>query len=237
MCDVILFNLFQAFIENIGSDCAVKRRCTAQNCISLIEYASNKPLMAKYALNKVLGKTVSAISTIFHSHHILFFLEILIADQQPNTVIGVLGFLRQLVVVVIKGLTLDNNDNDDTFATIKSTKSNNSEESRQLLEIYDYCLYLVSSTPSSQHSIINAALEVINSVLQSLEGISAKDTKNTLHIGPQLLQWINDKNLKHASILRNKNTLKHRIFSVEQFDEVDRIGLTTGGRYWNIFMV
>ncbi|XP_061397578.1 uncharacterized protein LOC133333280 [Musca vetustissima] len=194
--------LFEAFIENIGSDCAVKRRCTAQNCISLIEYASNKPLMAKYALNKVL--------------------EILLTDQQPNTVIGVLGFLRQLVVIVIKGLTLDNNDNDDTFATMTSSKTNNSEESRQLLEIYDYCLYVVSSTPSSQHSHINAALEVINTILQSLDGISAKDSKNTLHIGPQLLQWINDKNLKHAVLLRNKNTLKHQIFSAELFDEVDR---------------
>ena len=51
--------LFKVFIENIGSDCAVKRRCTAQNCINLIEHACNKPLMAKYALNKVIGKQIN----------------------------------------------------------------------------------------------------------------------------------------------------------------------------------
>lgn len=143
-----------------------------------------------------------------------------------------MGFLRQLVVIIIKGLVLDINDNEDSYSNCKASKSNNSEESRQLLEIYDYCLYLVSSTPTSQHSIINAALEVINSILQSLDGISTRDGKNNLRIGPQLLQFINDKTLKHVNYLKSKNTLKHLVFNVDNFDEVDRsadaIGRTQG---------
>ncbi|XP_075150769.1 huntingtin isoform X2 [Haematobia irritans] len=192
--------LFEAFIENIGSDCAVKRRCTAQNCISLIEHACNKPLIAKYALNKVM--------------------DILPNDHQPNTIIGILGFLRQLVVVIIKGVIFDN-DHEDSYSNSKPNKTINAEETRQLLEIYDYCLYLVSSSPTSQHSIINAALEVINSILQSLDGISSRDTKNNIRIGPQLLQLITDKDLKHVHLLRLRNTLKHQIFNLE-LDEIDR---------------
>ncbi|XP_013101721.2 uncharacterized protein LOC106083330 [Stomoxys calcitrans] len=193
--------LFEAFIENIGSDCAVKRRCTAQNCISLIEHACNKPLMAKYALTKVM--------------------DILLIDHQPNTIIGILGFLRLLVVIIIKGVHVDN-DNEDSYSNNKSIKSNDPEETRQLLEIYDYCLYLISSTPTTQHSVINAALEVVNAILQSLDGISCRDSKNSMRIGPQLLQLINDNNLKHGSYLKLKNTLKRQVFKLEFADEVDR---------------
>lgn len=34
----------------------MKRRCSAQNCISLIEHARNRSLMARHGLNKVIGK-------------------------------------------------------------------------------------------------------------------------------------------------------------------------------------
>ncbi|KAM7364552.1 huntingtin isoform 3-T3 [Cochliomyia hominivorax] len=191
--------LFEVFIENIGSDCAVKRRCTAQNCINLIEHACNKSLMAKYALNKVI--------------------DILLCDHQTNTIIGILGFLRQLVIIVIKGYSSDAYDNEDTFSLNKSTNFTNSEEARQMLEIYDYCLYLVSSTPLNQHSIINAALEVINSMLQCLEGISSRDKKNNPHLAPLLLQLMNDKNLKHVSYLRHKGTIKQQIFNLSCFED------------------
>ncbi|XP_037950021.1 huntingtin-like [Teleopsis dalmanni] len=45
--------LFEAFMANIGAECAVKRRCSSQNCISLIENSQNKSLMAKHGLSKV----------------------------------------------------------------------------------------------------------------------------------------------------------------------------------------
>jgi len=48
--------LLQTFLDNISSDCAVKRRCSAQNCISLIEHARNRSLMARHGVNKVMGK-------------------------------------------------------------------------------------------------------------------------------------------------------------------------------------
>ncbi|XP_046806711.1 uncharacterized protein LOC111675673 isoform X2 [Lucilia cuprina] len=197
--------LFEVFIENIGSECAVKRRCTAQNCINLIEHACNKSLMAKYALNKVI--------------------DILLCDHETNTIIGILGFLRQLVVIIIKGYSWDANDNEDTFSSHKSTNLTNSEEARQMLELYDYCLYLVSSTPLTQHSIINAALEVINSMLQSLEGLNSRDKKNNPHLAPLLLQLMNDKNLKHINYLRHRGTIKQQIFNLQCFeDEYSRKG-------------
>lgn len=43
-------------MANIGVECAVKRRCSAQNCISLIENSRNKSLMAKHGLSKAFGK-------------------------------------------------------------------------------------------------------------------------------------------------------------------------------------
>ncbi|KNC31562.1 hypothetical protein FF38_12739 [Lucilia cuprina] len=197
--------LFEVFIENIGSECAVKRRCTAQNCINLIEHACNKSLMAKYALNKVI--------------------DILLCDHETNTIIGILGFLRQLVVIIIKGYSWDANDNEDTFSSQKSTNLTNSEEARQMLELYDYCLYLVSSSPLTQHSIINAALEVINSMLQSLEGLNSRDKKNNPHLAPLLLQLMNDKNLKHINYLRHRGTIKQQIFNLQCFeDEYSRKG-------------
>ncbi|XP_065372443.1 uncharacterized protein htt isoform X2 [Calliphora vicina] len=191
--------LFEVFIENIGSDCAVKRRCTAQNCINLIEHACNKSLMAKYALNKVI--------------------DILLCDHETNTIIGILGFLRQLVVIIIKGYSWDANDNEDTFSAHKSSNLTNSEEARQMLEIYDYCLYLVRSTPLTQHSIINAALEVINSMLQCLEGLTSRDKKNNPHLAPLLLKLMNDKSLKHVNYLRHRGTIKQQIFNLQCFED------------------
>lgn len=123
------------------------------------------------------------------------------------------------MVIIIKGYSSDSNDNEDNFSIHKSTNLSNSEEARQMLEIYDYCLYLVSSTPLTQHSIINAALEVINSMLQCLEGLTSRDKKNNPHLAPLLLQLMNDKNLKHVSYLRHKGTIKQQIFNLPCFED------------------
>lgn len=148
-----------------------------------------------------------------------FFSEILLCDHQTNTIIGILGFLRQLVGIIIKRYSSDANENEETFSSHKSPNLSNADEARQMLEIYDYCLYLVSSTPLTQHSIINAALEVINSMLQSLEGLTSRDKKNNPHLASSLLQLMSDKNLKHVNYLKHKGTIKQEIFNLQSFDD------------------
>lgn len=178
--------------------------------------------MAKYALNKVIGKRIirfSFVLKVFNYTINILFLETLLCDQHANTIIGILGFLRQLVIVVIRGHSTDNKDNEDFFTSHKTTSLTNTEESLQILEIYDYCLYLVSSTPLSQHSIINAALEVIHSILQCLEGLTNRDKKNNVHLAHQLLQLITDKNLKHVNYLRNRDTIKQEMFNLKCFED------------------
>ena len=114
---------------------------------------------------------------------------------------------------------MDNKDNEDFFTSHKTTSLTNTEECRQILEIYDYCLYLVSSTPLTQHSIINAALEVIHSILQCLEGLTSRDKKNNIHLSHLLLQLMNDKNLKHVNYLRHRGTIKQQIFNLKCFED------------------
>lgn len=93
----------------------------------------------------------------------------------------------------------------------------NAEEAMQILDIYDYCLHLVASTPLNQHSLINASLEVINSILQSLEGLTAKDKKNNQNLASLLLHLMSDKDLKHVDYLKNKGTIKQQVFNLQDF--------------------
>ncbi|XP_037950007.1 uncharacterized protein LOC119681023 [Teleopsis dalmanni] len=204
--------LFEAFMANIGAECAVKRRCSSQNCISLIENSQNKSLMAKHGLSKVF--------------------ELLLADQQTNTVLGALGFLRLLVPLIIRGFKKYVEDDDSHTATNKrssaySTQSNKfvggspmppmTSEIKKIVEIYDYCLHLLSTSNNSNHSIINAALEVINALLQALDTNSCCNTTNNA-TAKTLQQLLSNQQLQLNEFLRRRKSLKNQIFQLKNYE-------------------
>ncbi|XP_069961794.1 uncharacterized protein htt isoform X2 [Bactrocera oleae] len=235
--------LFEAFMANIGVECAVKRRCSAQNCISLIENSRNKSLMAKHGLSKAF--------------------EFLLADQQQHNVVGVLGFLRLLLPLIIHGFSTDCPDDCDdghstqahagvnkgkantrttpmktgaggahittTTAAAKTTAMPINTECRQIIEIFDYCLHLLNISSASQHSIINAALEVINAVLQALDAAAnnsnqgngngnGKANSNNNDILKCLQTALCNQQLQHAEYLRRRKSLKNQIFQLRNYE-------------------
>ncbi|KAL9892588.1 huntingtin isoform 3-T3 [Glossina fuscipes fuscipes] len=192
--------LFEIFIFNVSSDCPVKRRSSAQNCINLIEHARNKKLMGEYALNKIM--------------------DLLLTDQQNTTIIGALGFLRQLIPTIVRTFADERwNDSDSSHSFSKSSENLNSGEFYQILEIYDYCLYLVRSSSTQNHTIINASLEVINAVLQCTNGSTSNDNSQQKNIGVLLKHIIVDKSLQHAVVLKKPNTLKNQILNLYNSEE------------------
>ncbi|XP_054734101.1 uncharacterized protein LOC129241666 [Anastrepha obliqua] len=250
--------LFEAFMANIGVECAVKRRCSAQNCISLIENSRNKSLMAKHGLSKAC--------------------EFLLSDQQQHNVLGVLGFLRLLLPLIIHGFRTDCPDDCDdghspqTHVGINKSKANSSintgtqrthtrahthtnttkvggsnaptsstainTECRQIIEIFDYCLHLLNISSASQHSIINAALEVINAVLQALDvannsingssssssnhGNNNNNSKNSSNNKHDLVKSLQaalcNQQLQHTEYLRRRKSLKNQIFQLRNYE-------------------
>lgn len=101
-------------------------------------------------------------------------LEISTRDQHANTVIGVLGLLRVLIPIILEFVKCD---------------------IQQTLEIYDLCLHYLNET---NHTIINAALEVINTILSA-------DNES-------FRKMLINEDLEHRDLLFRKKTLKNTIF-------------------------
>lgn len=100
----------------------------------------------------------------------------MINNQETNTILGVLGFLRLLIPFTI---------------------SENICDYKQVIEIYEVCLYLLKK--NNNHSITNASLEVINSILiqsnRVLEGL------------------LTSHQIQYNEILRRRKSLKNQIFN------------------------
>ncbi|XP_023034526.1 uncharacterized protein LOC6647961 [Drosophila willistoni] len=197
--------LLEIFVGNISSDCAVKRRCSAQNCISLIEHARNRTLMARHGLNKVI--------------------ELLLNDgQETSCVLGALGLLRLLLPQLIRGYCADYTDDGESLAAVGQQQHQEQQQQvttdcRQIIEIYDYCLHLLSTQHTTNHAIINAALEVINGILQSLDGgaggAAAVVEMNSL--AQSLRQLLCNQELQHNEYLRRRKSLKNQIFQLKNY--------------------
>ncbi|ALC47217.1 htt [Drosophila busckii] len=192
--------LLETFLGNISDDCAVKRRCSAQNCISLIEHARNRSLMARHALHKVI--------------------ELLLLDQQTSCVLGALGFLRLLLPRFIRGYSTDCQDDAESLAgNLQQQQQHEQQQAattadcRQIIEIYDYCLHLLSTQQTTNHAIINAALEVINSILQALDA-----TATELSLAEGLRQLLCNQHLQHNEYLRRRKSLKNQIFQLKNYE-------------------
>lgn len=144
----------------------------------------------------------------------------LLTDQQNTTIVGALGFLRQLIPTIVRTFVDERwNDSDSSHSFSKSSEDLNSEEFYQILEIYDYCLYLVRSSSTQNHTIINASLEVINAVLQCTNGSTSNDDSQQKNIGVLLRHIIVDKRLQHTVVLKKPNTLKNQILNLYNLEE------------------
>ncbi|XP_055853501.1 uncharacterized protein LOC129917148 isoform X2 [Episyrphus balteatus] len=226
--------LIDVFIANFGSECAVKRRCSSQNCISLIENSRNRSLMAKHALNK-------AIDSLLNSDH----------QNTNNVLLGTLGFLRILLPLIIRAESKDtnhiyhkksttttnnsnnNNKTDDNNCNSNSNSNSSLQDAKQIVEIYDFCLHLLNTNHTSSHSIINASLEVINSILQSFDGGGGGNSgsgTNTSAAGKTLEHLLCNHQLHHNEYLRKRKSLKNQIFQLKNFQMTCNVsGNGTGG--------
>lgn len=73
--------LVELFMDNLLVECAIKRRCAAQNIISMLEHSVKKDFLLKSIISK-LQENLS-------KHH------------QPNAVLGSLGLLRLLMPMLV----------------------------------------------------------------------------------------------------------------------------------------
>ncbi|KAH8383215.1 hypothetical protein KR009_007393 [Drosophila setifemur] len=198
LSDSEICKLFEIFLDNIGADCAVKRRCSAQNCISLIEHARNRSLMARHGLNKVM--------------------ELLLMDQQTSSVLGALGLLRLLLPPLIRGYSGDHLEDSESLAgqqQQQQKQQTTTSDCRQIIEIYDYCLHLLSTQQTTNHAVINATLEVINGVLQAVDGAA---TEGQQSLGQSLRQLLCNQQLQHNEYLRRRKSLKNQIFQLKNYE-------------------
>ncbi|KAH8247796.1 hypothetical protein KR038_010072 [Drosophila bunnanda] len=200
--------LFETFLDNIGADCAVKRRCSAQNCISLIEHSRNRSLMARHGLGKVM--------------------ELLLTDQQTSNVLGALGLLRLLLPQLIRGYSAASQEDAESLAGQQQQKHQKRQQQqqqtttsdcRQIIEIYDYCLHLLSTQHTTNHAIINATLEVINGILQALDAPSDGHSQSqNPSLGQSLRQLLCNQQLQHNEYLRRRKSLKNQIFQLKNYE-------------------
>lgn len=116
-----------------------------------------------------------------------------------------------------------------TTAAAKTTAMPINTECRQIIEIFDYCLHLLNISSASQHSIINAALEVINAVLQALDAAAnnsnqgngngnGKANSNNNDILKCLQTALCNQQLQHAEYLRRRKSLKNQIFQLRNYE-------------------
>ncbi|XP_032597539.1 uncharacterized protein LOC6569724 [Drosophila grimshawi] len=195
--------LFETFLDNISADCAVKRRCSAQNCMTLIEHARNRSLMARHGLNKVI--------------------ETLLMDQQTSCVLGSLGVLRLLLPQLIRGYAADYQDDGDSLTDAGQPVAATSD-CRQIIEIYDYCLHLLSTQHTANHAIINGALEVINAILQALQDSCGAAMQlvegGKSGLAESLRKLLCNQQLEHNEYLWRRKSLKNQIFQLRNYEVV-----------------
>lgn len=74
--------LVDVFLSDVTAECAVKRRCAAQNVAHIVQQARLRPALARHAVNRAL--------------------EQLVQSAQPANLCGVLGFLRVFLPVAVE---------------------------------------------------------------------------------------------------------------------------------------
>lgn len=111
------------FMENLGMECAIVRRCSAQNILTILEHFIKEKNVMKSLITKIQ--------------------ENLVKEQHPNLLLGTLGLLRLLSSKLVAS----------------------KEYHSKIIELLETSLSFLKT--ETNHSIINANLEVINEILSS----------------------------------------------------------------------
>jgi len=152
LSDYEVIKLTELFIDNLSVECAIKRRCAAQNIVTILEYSSKKVFVIKTVV-------IRAQENLSKSH------------ENNNPVIGTLGLLRLLVPHLVES----------------------NDQHQKVIEILETCLNFLKN--ETNHSLINANLEVVNSILVS--SISKSEMKEIL---------CDDDKMVHKEMLLSRRT-------------------------------
>lgn len=116
-----VMKLIDLFVENLSVECAIRRRCSAQNIRTMLDHLVKRKAIIKNLVAKIQ--------------------ENILKEQEPFLVIGTLNLLRLLLPLLI----------------------DSKEFHSKIIELLETCLN--SLKLETNHSIINANLEVINELL------------------------------------------------------------------------
>ena len=144
--------LVDLFIENLSVECAIRRRCSAQNILSIVEHSIKKESVTKTVLTRIQ--------------------ENLSRNHEPSYVLGSLGLLRLLMPILVAS----------------------SCHHQKTLEITE--TILSSLKAETNHSVINANLEALNSLLTS--AVNSREFRNLL---------IDDQKLQHKEMLLSRRSM------------------------------
>ncbi|XP_053685344.1 huntingtin isoform X2 [Sabethes cyaneus] len=87
LTDADVLKITEIFVENLTSDCTIKRRCAAQNIDSFVAWSRSPEFYANNVFNRCI--------------------EILLKNQDQYAVLGVLTSFRGILPVVLKGCSVD----------------------------------------------------------------------------------------------------------------------------------
>uniref|UniRef100_A0A182RZC5 Huntingtin n=1 Tax=Anopheles funestus TaxID=62324 RepID=A0A182RZC5_ANOFN len=91
LTDGEVLKMTELFLEDIGSECATKRRCAAKNTLSFIQGSRNPDFYANNAFNRCIEQLLKCGQP----------------QQQSNTVLGVMGCFRAILPIVLKNCSVE----------------------------------------------------------------------------------------------------------------------------------
>uniref|UniRef100_A0A182M0T8 Huntingtin n=1 Tax=Anopheles culicifacies TaxID=139723 RepID=A0A182M0T8_9DIPT len=91
LTDGEVLKMTELFLEDIGSDCATKRRCAAKNTHTFIQGSRNPDFYANNAFNRCIEQLLKCGQP----------------QQQSNTVLGVMGCFRAILPIVLRNCSVE----------------------------------------------------------------------------------------------------------------------------------
>uniref|UniRef100_A0A182PKS6 Huntingtin n=1 Tax=Anopheles epiroticus TaxID=199890 RepID=A0A182PKS6_9DIPT len=92
LTDGEVLKMTELFLEDIGSDCATKRRCAARNMLTFVQGSRNPDFYANNAFNRCIEQLLKCGPL----------------QQQPNnTVLGVMGCFRAILPIVLRSCSVE----------------------------------------------------------------------------------------------------------------------------------
>nr|XP_040221323.2 huntingtin [Anopheles coluzzii] len=91
LTDGEVLKMTELFLEDIGSDCATKRRCAARNMLAFVQGSRNADFYANNAFNRCIEQLLKCGQL----------------QQQSNTVLGVMGCFRAILPIVLRSCSVE----------------------------------------------------------------------------------------------------------------------------------